>query len=351
MPFEAPALRMARVCEDEQDGLIAILRNFANNGAAYIIPWTSLPLVVAMTDHDAALHKGVGERRPSTSAEVRAVVSELALSGALGPEAKARELERALADTTQLGDIQLALVLHLLSCCGADLATLTADLSRWGASNAKAVVAAAAAMGVRRQDIYRRVSEFAQLLLPIGLTANAGPAHPGWLRVLNDEIDAFGRRYATAGQAGSPEIDTALADIAKSAIRTAQLSSAVLSMIDYAILDISATITRWNTEQPVLRQAIDRLSLILEEWPALMKGVHDATRAPQGDVAAQLLAVRAVLPHAPDVDLPADSDVSAGHAGLATVSQLLSTKLTLIWSMLSTSCRTATGTDDGSRSV
>ena len=32
VPFEAPALRMARVCEDERDGLIAILRDFANNG-------------------------------------------------------------------------------------------------------------------------------------------------------------------------------------------------------------------------------------------------------------------------------------------------------------------------------
>ena len=32
VPFEAAALRMARVCEDERDGLVAVLRDFANSG-------------------------------------------------------------------------------------------------------------------------------------------------------------------------------------------------------------------------------------------------------------------------------------------------------------------------------
>ena len=59
VPFEAPALRMARVCDDERDGLIAILRDFANNGTAYIVPWTSLPLIATMTEHDLALHQAV----------------------------------------------------------------------------------------------------------------------------------------------------------------------------------------------------------------------------------------------------------------------------------------------------
>lgn len=49
VPFETPALRMARVCEDERDGMIAILRDFANNGTSYIVPWTNLPLMVTMS--------------------------------------------------------------------------------------------------------------------------------------------------------------------------------------------------------------------------------------------------------------------------------------------------------------
>ena len=95
---------MARVCEDERDGLIAILRDFANNGTAYIVPWTSLPLMAAMTDHDLALHEAVSESKASTPAQVRAVISKLALSGALGPEAKVREGERTRADQSKLAD-------------------------------------------------------------------------------------------------------------------------------------------------------------------------------------------------------------------------------------------------------
>src|SRR6185437_5444670 len=52
VPFETPALRMARVCEDERDGLTAIMRDFANNGSTYMVPWTSLPLMVTMTESD-----------------------------------------------------------------------------------------------------------------------------------------------------------------------------------------------------------------------------------------------------------------------------------------------------------
>jgi hypothetical protein len=336
VPFEAPALRMARVCEDERDGLVAILRDFANSGATYIVPWASLPLMMPMTSHDTALHKGVGERKPSTPAEVHAVVSGLALSGALGPEAKARQVQRTQAERTQLADVELVLILHLLSSCGANLATLTADSTRWGATEAKAAVAAAEAVGVRRQDIYQRISEFAKLLAPVGLIATEGPIHPGWLRVLYDEIEEFGRSCVSCSPAGSTEINEALAGIARSATRTAQLSGVVLSMIDYAVLDISATIRRWNTEQPVLKQTIDRLSLMLDEWPALIMTVRDALRGPERDVLVRLHALRTVVLHIHDVNASANDDVVAGHAGAASVSQVLAVKLSTIWSMIST---------------
>src|SRR5690348_6808165 len=160
VPFEAPALRMARVCDDERDGLIAILRDFANNGTAYIVPWASLPLVASLTDHDMALHTAVREHRATTPAQVRAVISRLALAGALGPEAKAREGERARIEQSGLADVELVLILHLLDSSGADLAKLMADPARWRDTEAKSAVAATAiAVGVKRQDIYCRIGE------------------------------------------------------------------------------------------------------------------------------------------------------------------------------------------------
>lgn len=301
VPFEAPALRMARVCDDERDGLIAILRDFANNGTAYIVPWTSLPLMATMTDHDKALHQAVEENRASTPSQVRAVVSKLALSGALGPEARAREKERNQLEQTQLADVELLLILHLLDSCGADLGALATAPAGWSNSAAKAAVARAAkVVGVKRQDIYRRIGEFARLLTPVGLPARDGEPQGGWLRVLHTEIEAFAERTAASARSSPPEICLYLATVAETAKRTSQVADIVLGMFDYAMLDIAATIRRWDTELPVLRQAIERLSSTLDEWPALMKLAHDALRATTEEAMAQLRVLRSMLPRHPD---------------------------------------------------
>ena len=87
--------------------------------------------------------------------------------------------------------------MHLLDSCGADLATLLADPAHWRDKQAKSAVAAAAkGLGMKRQDIYRRVGEFARLLTPVGLVATEGVAASGWLRVLHGEIEGFGQSTA-----------------------------------------------------------------------------------------------------------------------------------------------------------
>ncbi len=337
VPFDTPMLRMARVCDDERDGLIAILRDFANNGAAYIVPWTSLPLMTTMTSCDLALHEGIGESKSTTPAQVRTVVSELALSGILGPEAKDRETGRVQAERTQLADLELVLILHLLSSCGAGLTGLTAGSIRSGATETKAAIGAAATtLGVRRQDIYQRASELAKLLLPVGLIGAEGAIQHGWLRILHNEIHAFGQGGAShSPKATPPDANAALAVIFKSATATAQLSGAIISMIDYAVLDIGATIRRWNTEQSVLRQTVDQLSELLDEWLPLMQAIRDALNEPPDHMVAQLNAIRALLPRTPASNRLDNNDVSADRIGSDAVSQVLTSKLSPICNMLS----------------
>jgi hypothetical protein len=337
VPFETLALCMARVCEDERDGLIAILRDFANNGTAYIVPWKSLPLMATMTEHDMALHEAIVESKATTPALVRTVISKLALSGALGPESKAREGERTRADQSRLADVELVLILHLLNSAGADLATLMGDPARWRDTDAKSAVAAAAtAVGVKRQDIYPRIGEFSRLLAPVGLVAAQGTIQSGWLRTLHSEIDVFGQSVATRSRSESPDVSAHLTAIAEAARRTADLSSVVFGMLDYAVLDIGGTIRRWNTELPVLSQAIERLSQMLDEWPSLMKLVREALRSPPDDVLAKLRSIRSMLPHTPDA--------ADGVAGSPSVSDALGAKLSPIWSMLCASRSQSKGT-------
>jgi hypothetical protein len=335
VPFESPALRMAKVCDDERDGMIAVLHDFANNGSTYIVPWSSLPLMASMTTHDAALHKAIGESKATAPAQVRAVVSRLALSGALGPEAKARETERAKAGETRLSEVELVLILHLLDSCGANLASLMANPDCWHDADAKAALtAAAAAMAVKRQQIYLSIAEFAKLLTPVGLVAAEGTIQPGWLRVLHDEIEWFGRNVAVIDQPASANISEYLAAIAESAARTAQLTGVVLSMIDYAVLDIGGTIRRWDAELRPLGRTIDRLSVMLDEWPALMQWVRDAQHGPPDELLGQLRALHCVLPHLPRPDPSGAERASDKHQGAPSVTRVLGARLSTIRSLL-----------------
>jgi hypothetical protein len=330
VPFESPELRMARVCSDERDGLIAILRDFANNGTAYIVPWSSLPLAVCMTEHDRALHQGVGEANACTPAQVRGVVSRLALSGALGPEAKLRECARSDADPTRRSDVELLLILHLLDRCGADLTALAGD---WQTREAKSVVTAAAkAVGVKRQDISRRIGELATLIAPIGLVRTQGAGQPGWLRMLHNEIAAFGQGMLATAQASEPRLREHLEAVAQAAERAAQLAGAVLEMLDYAVLDICGTVKRWEFESPLLRKTIERLDLMLDEWPSLMHMAHDGLRMPAAEAAAAFKVLHAMLPPTPEVRPSSQQDIGASSA-----SDVLERRLAAIGSMLSPS--------------
>ena len=327
VPFEAPALKMARVCDDERDGLIAILRDFANNGTAYIVPWTSLPLMVSMTDHDIALHGAVAESNASTPEQVRTVVRALALSGALGPDLQTREIASAQKEGAAAADTELILVLHLLDTCGADLQSLVHQPDRGRDDHAKAAITtAAAAMGVTRRVIYHRIAEFTKLLAPVGLPNGSGVSQAGWLRVLLGEIDGFSENLIN--RSAPAEYSADLSAIADSARQTAGLAGAVFNILDYAVLDIVGTIRRWDTELPVLRQSIDRLSLMLDDWPALMTSVRDALRGGPGDVSRQLHALRGVLPHLPDIE------AAVGDTATHSVSEALGVRLSAIRSML-----------------
>jgi hypothetical protein len=283
-----------------------------------------------MTDHDKALHTAVGEVKAATPAQVRAVVHDLALSGALGQEARTRETLRASTEFSALADVELVLFLHLLDSCGADLATLMVNRARWRDADAKAAIAAAAAkVGVRRQELHHRIAEFARLLVPLGLVAAGGAIRAGWLRALHNEIEGFGQSIASLPPPPSPEASDCLTAILAASSRATVLSGLVINMLDYAVLDIAGTVGRWNQECPVLSRAIERLSVVLDEWPSMMKSVRDALRGPPGDVATELRILCSMLPRLPESE-PGTADPS----GSTSVSAALATRLSTICSML-----------------
>jgi hypothetical protein len=106
------------------------------------------------------------------------------------------------------------------------------------------------------------------------------------------------------------------------------------------VLDISGTIRRWNSEFAVLRKAIERLDVLLDEWPCLMQMTREALREPPGKAVAQLGTLHTMLPRAPEVKPPDGGSAARDDAAAPSVSAVLRKKVSAIRALLSASRRT-----------
>lgn len=311
VPFETPALRFARVREDERHGLIALLRNFADNNSILVVPWDDLPKVVAMSARDAALHTAIAEAKAVTPDAIRSVMTGLAASGALGAEAQAREAANAHAESQRQIETQAILLFHLLRASGADLAPLFADPTGSSAAAMREVRRAAANLRIRRRDIYSRASDLTRVILPVGPPAKIGAPRPGWLRLLSNDVSAFGAEAEARSTNAPPEAAYHLHAVANGVSSVVRISHSVLHAIDAALEDIRATIRGGEHEFLLLRRAIDRLSWTLDGWPDIVitgrKIFAEQARGGGGD----LLLLRRLLPSIPEYNEFSAPDLAA----------------------------------------
>ncbi len=330
VPFENPALLNARVCEDERDGLIALLRDFADNGAIYVVPWADVPKVVPLSVRDSALHQVIAENVAVTPEAIVAAVHQVAASGLLGEEAAARESARARAENHRQAELHAVLLFHLLESTGADITALVGDPALREAAEAREVVSVAARrLGLPRPDLYDRTGALAKLLLPVGFAAQSGPVAPGWLRGLHLDIEGFAADILQRAAAAPSEVVLDLEAVAHSASATTGLSGTVLGLIDRAILDPRTTVTRWDAERVILKRAVDRLWWTLDAWPDILRLGRDALHGPPGELPERLPVMRAVLPKPPTQPPPAPP------VPLKSTASALAGKLSSVWARLS----------------
>ena len=302
VPFETPALRFARVPEEERQPLDALLRDFADNGSVLVVPWDALPSVVAMSARDAALHTAIAEAKAVTPDAIRAVMTSLAASGALGAEAQARQAAKAHAESQRQTDMQAILLFHLLRTSGADLAPLLADPTGSSAAAKREVRRAAASLRIGRREIYRRAVDLTRVVLPVGSPANIGPARPGWLRLLSNDVSAFGAEAEARAAKALPEAAHHLNALANDVSSAMDVARSVLGAIDGALGDIRTTIRGGEAEFLLIRRAIDRLSWTLDGWPAIVDTGREILAGAAGETVDRLLLLRRLLPSMPERD-------------------------------------------------
>ncbi len=317
VPFQHEVLRLARAAEDERHGLVAILRDFAGNFARYLVPWSDVPKMVRLGPGDAALHDAVEEAQAVTPAAMMAVVQKVALSGALGPAAKAGARAAEQAEGKRERDLHAVLIFHALRASRADLGGLLAATAR-GAPAAgldatlrrdaqAAVRTAAAALGLRRSEIYDRTAALTHGVLPVGFAAAEGPIARGWLRTLQHEVTGLHRHMRDRLAEVPTDLATDLRVAAEISQMTLAATAPMFGAVDRAVLDIGATMRNWDKAQPTLAGTVDTLSSVLDEWAGLIPEARATLRAPIGEMGPRLRRLRALLP---------PGAIAAGASGL-----------------------------------
>ena len=304
VPFEHEVLRLARAAEDERHGLVAILRDFAGNCARYLVPWADLPKMVRLGPGDAALHGAVEEAQAVTPAAMMAVVRTVALSGALGAAAKAGARASEQAEGKRERDLHAVLIFHALRASRADLGGLLAATARGAPGldaslrrDAQAAVrTAAAALGLRRSEIYDRTAALSHGVLPVGFAATDGPIARGWLRTLQHEVTGLHRHMRDRLAEMPTDLATDLRVAAEISQMTLEATAPMFGAVDRAVLNIGATMRDWDKAQPTLAGTVDTLSSVLDEWAGLIPEARATLRAPISEMGPRLRRLRALLP-------------------------------------------------------
>jgi hypothetical protein len=260
VPFEGPKLLGARVRPDRQHDLVALLHDFAGNGATYVVPWPIVPDTFVLSEQDRALHGEIWRARAATPAAVQAAVRAVAASGAAGADAQAEEERRQQREQERRTEILGRLVARLFR----DLGLSAEELEHTTGRRAQ-FVAACALHGIQPEALVATLEDAAGIVLPVGLALPPGPSLAGPRRVLAEELARFARHLKRRAES-TAEHAAAYATLAEGAGKAAEQSRKLLQRVDGILDALLPAIANWRVARTTLAVSIDRLGWMLDGW-------------------------------------------------------------------------------------
>jgi len=266
VPFRSGALLGARVREDQYQGLVMIVKNFANLDSTYILPWCSAPLSFPMDRFDSALHSAVAEMSTTTPEGINAAVRRVNLSGAAGQEAADREqCSLALEESRVLHTIA-ALVAQFLITKRIGIQPLAGTQAVNGTFNATKIEVSGDRCGLSSAELTKRLGDLARLIFPVGLHDNKfGPGTVGPLRKLQLELKAFytfADRFLTSDELLSHYYARAAAATKHTILRATRL----LNDIDILISNLPVLLAEWQRRREQIESAVNELTWLFDGW-------------------------------------------------------------------------------------
>lgn len=274
--FTTPLLSQTRVRRDERERLEVLIPSFADGRGIYVVPWRAVPDVVAMTAHDRFLHGMIGRNGLSEPDDVRKATLKAARGGLAGPKGVDAARAALAADEEDRTVTNFLLILEVLRTAGLDpRELLRADFdSDDGRRLTRGYMARAAdSLGIGSADLYRRVSELADAMSPVGLAA---APRPGRLRRRLMDLETFrdrARAWADSDPSDTAHVAAFCADVAGD---TLAIGRGILTDFDRMATETGAAIRDWSHQVLTIRETARRLTWLTDGWDYMAAAWNDA---------------------------------------------------------------------------
>lgn len=293
VPFEGPDLLGAKVRPDRQHDLVALLHDFAGNGATYVLPWPIVPETLAMSAPDRALHTEIWRLRAATPAAVEGAVRGVAASGAAGAEARGLEEARRQHEEERRTEILGRFASRLFQGLGLGRHALEACAGRRAQFEA-----ACARHEIHPDALIGTLEECATLILPVGLAQRSGHALAGPQRVLAGEVARFARHLQLRAKKSRDEA-ARYASVEASARQAAEQAGKLLRRIDGIVHALLPTIAKWSAARSALAADVDGLGWVLDGWEDALAYHVGALATPPTAAARKATVLASIAPRQP----------------------------------------------------
>lgn len=297
--FTTPLLSQTRIRRGDRDRLEVLVPSLSEGIGIYVIPWKSVPEMVAMTVHDRYLHDLIVKSRACSPHEVRRATLKAARRGLAGPLAVKAAREALQEDEEQRTLTNYLLILSLLEAAGLESAdALTAGLDTDdGQRQTRGLMAkAAAGLDLEAGVLYARVAELSEVIGPVGLSRSPKPGrlhrNLEGLRRFRDSIDEWSR---TVEHEAAP-VAAFCAEVAR---HTLGIGEGVHAAFNGRVGAIGRVMRDWDGELARIRALAGRLSWLLDGWEHVVAAWDEAKagdRHAQGACVHELFRIVPLVP-------------------------------------------------------
>ncbi|WP_157619233.1 hypothetical protein [Skermanella stibiiresistens] len=262
VPFTTPELAYSRLRRGARGSLEVLVNGFSGGRCTYVFPWNSIPQVVRLTLHDKALHAEISYSDATTPDKIRLAAYRVARTGLGGPELIDMASKSIEQEATEKLATSFFLMLRVIEATGVNTDRATLALINVNSPEGKAMVRQAFrrlgdSIGATPEICHQRIVELSDVIQPIGFEIEG---QRGRLRQLLRRLNEF-RDEVVRGESGGAA--RTLADVAQLTLR---IGNGILGDIDRDVGNIVRYVTEWDTRVTTTRQAMERLSWLLDGW-------------------------------------------------------------------------------------